>query len=384
MNTDNSYTDFASPEKSSEQEIQNQRNLFSDDSIYKIMLDAVQAYVIILNENRQIVYANEATKTLFKQNNIINFYGLRAGEALNCQNAFLNNGGCGTSKFCRTCGAVNAILSGLSGTPAQEECRIIQKDTNNALDLRVWTKPLTFENQNFTIFTFVDISDEKRRKVLERIFFHDILNTATGLKGFLSLLQEASPDELADYEEIAARLSDQLIEEIKAQRDLTLAESNELELNLKTCNSMKLVNDTVSLYNNNSCARGKKIISEGEPDKIIFVSDPVLISRVLNNMLKNALESSNHGDKVTIGYRLLNNSIQFYVHNPGYMPPDVQYQIFQRSFSTKGKGRGLGTYSMKLITEKYLKGKIYFITQVNEGTKFIAEFPLKDEEFWIK
>lgn len=38
------------------------------------------------------------------------------------------------------------------------------------------------------------------------------------------------------------------------------------------------------------------------------------------------------------------------------MPRTSQLQIFQRSFSTKGKGRGLGTYSIKLLTERYLKG----------------------------
>jgi len=30
---------------------------------------------------------------------------------------------------------------------------------------------------------------------------------------------------------------------------------------------------------------------------------------------------------------------------------------------------------MKLITERYLKGKIYFTTSEKEGTTFIAEYP---------
>mgnify|MGYP006293419399 CR=1 len=34
--------------------------------------------------------------------------------------------------------------------------------------------------------------------------------------------------------------------------------------------------------------------------------------------------------------------------------------LFKRSFSTKGVGRGIGTYSMKLFGEKYLKGKVDF------------------------
>lgn len=58
------------------------------------------------------------------------------------------------------------------------------------------------------------------------------------------------------------------------------------------------------------------------------------------------------------------------------MPKDVQYQVFQRSFSTKGHNRGLGTYSMKLITEKYLGGKIGFVSNETEGTKFFIKLPV--------
>lgn len=41
--------------------------------------------------------------------------------------------------------------------------------------------------------------------------------------------------------------------------------------------------------------------------------------------------------------------------------PKLLLRIFQRSFSTKGaKGRGLGTYSMKLFGETYLGGQVSF------------------------
>jgi sensor histidine kinase regulating citrate/malate metabolism len=56
------------------------------------------------------------------------------------------------------------------------------------------------------------------------------------------------------------------------------------------------------------------------------------------------------------------------------MPVDVQLQIFQRSFSTKGNGRGIGTYSIKLLTEQYLNGKVSFVSNESEGTRFSLEF----------
>ena len=62
--------------------------------------------------------------------------------------------------------------------------------------------------------------------------------------------------------------------------------------------------------------------------------------------------------------------VTFWVHNPGFMPREVQLQLFKRSFTTKGAGRGLGTYSMKLLTERYLKGQISFTSTEADGTTF--------------
>jgi len=63
------------------------------------------------------------------------------------------------------------------------------------------------------------------------------------------------------------------------------------------------------------------------------------------------------------------------VHNAAVMLPTVQLQIFSRSFSTKGNGRGLGTYSIKLISEKYLRGHVAFVSNANEGTQFTVRYP---------
>jgi signal transduction histidine kinase len=57
------------------------------------------------------------------------------------------------------------------------------------------------------------------------------------------------------------------------------------------------------------------------------------------------------------------------------MPPDVRHQLFQRSFSTKGSGRGLGTYSVRLLTERYLDGTVTFTSDEATGTRFDIRIP---------
>ena len=188
--TSNTY--YASPEKTTDEELKKQMANFSDKDLFAYLLDSTPNYLIVLNKNRQIVFANKAIRELFEEDSYSSIYGLRPGEVLNCRNAFLVEGGCGTSEFCRTCGAVNAVLSSLKGEEDVQECRIIRRENEEALDLRVWTKPLELNGERYSIFTFTDISHEKRRMALERIFFHDVLNTAGSIKSFLTFWKQKS------------------------------------------------------------------------------------------------------------------------------------------------------------------------------------------------
>ena len=106
-----------------------------------------------------------------------------------------------------------------------------------------------------------------------------------------------------------------------------------------------------------------------------LVSDRTLVNRVLGNMVKNALEAIEPGQRVLLGCTGSTDAVEFWVQNPGIMPREVQLQVFQRSFSTKGRGRGLGTYSIKLLTEHYLNGKAWFTTSIDEGTTFVIRLP---------
>jgi sensor histidine kinase regulating citrate/malate metabolism len=104
-------------------------------------------------------------------------------------------------------------------------------------------------------------------------------------------------------------------------------------------------------------------------------TDKTLLKRVLGNLIKNALEASNEGNTVSLGIEEFDSTIVFSVSNETFMPRDIQLQIFQRSFSTKGKGRGVGTYSVKLLTENYLKGQVTFLSTPEFGTTFYITIP---------
>ncbi|HUT78792.1 MAG TPA: ATP-binding protein, partial [Polyangia bacterium] len=106
-------------------------------------------------------------------------------------------------------------------------------------------------------------------------------------------------------------------------------------------------------------------------------TDRVLVARVLENMVKNALEATPDGGRVTVSCLRLGDGLRFEVWNAGEIPTAVRPRIFTRSFTTRpGKGRGLGTYSMKLLGERCLGGSVSFTTDQENGTTFRFDLPL--------
>ena len=101
-----------------------------------------------------------------------------------------------------------------------------------------------------------------------------------------------------------------------------------------------------------------------------------MLGRVLGNLVKNAVEASSGGMKVVVGAAPVDGGVEFWVHNASAIPREAQLQVFQRSFSTKGAGRGLGTYSVRLFAERYLGGKVSFESSEESGTIFRVVLPL--------
>jgi hypothetical protein len=367
-------TAFAPAERSPAGVIKEQVKLVARMEGLKQVVSLIPDIILILNSNRQIVYANKTAMTLLERDILDSVYGLRPGELIDCDHAFEAPGGCGTTIYCSTCGAVKAILSGLRGEESVEECRVSRKKNGDSFDMRVWSFPVEYEHQPFVLFVMNDISNEKRRRILERIFFHDVIDTAGGIRNFSEILLEATPSELTEFKEIIFRLSNQLVDEILAQKQLLSAESNELAVQPVSLNSVGVLKEVIEVYSTHDALKGKKLVIDPQAVEIEFKNDKALLSRVLGNMTKNALEASEPGQIVTLGCETIQGDIQFWVHNQAVIPENVQLQIFQRSFSTKGTNRGLGTYSMRLLSERYLKGKVAFTSSEKEGTRFTARY----------
>ncbi|MDE3144198.1 MAG: PAS domain-containing sensor histidine kinase [Bacteroidota bacterium] len=375
-------TFFAPAERAPETKIKSDFETLERSEYIKTIINALPEVVAILNKERQIVFGNEA---LLKFLGIVDketLLGLRPGEAVKCVNSHLTDGGCGTSKNCKYCGAVNAIMeSQMTMEKVTKECRITSNKDGKTefLDLRVTSSPFMFKNTYYSILSIDDISDAKRRKMLEKIFFHDVINIAGGLKGITDILVATSNNNYAneEYIKLVNKMGGELLEEIMSQRALTFAEKGELQPEFTNISSVQMLKETVYYLSHHTNAQSKNILIDDNAASVIILTAEVLLKRVLINMLKNALDASTKGEDVRLNCKEDGDFVIFTVHNNAYMPDTVQAQIFQRSFTTKGEGHGLGTYSIKLLTERYLNGTVGFTSSPEKGTEFFVRVPRK-------
>lgn len=367
-------TKFLPAEKADPAEIERQSKILAVAPALTSLLDGMLNFSLILNLQRQAVFINKAFTAFLGAHGVTELLGRRLGELAGCAHSTETPGGCGTTESCTRCGSALALEQALNGKEAETECRIMSKSLGEDLDLRVSVKPFSFGGEDFILMSLMDISSEKRREVLERLFFHDILNTAGGVQGLVSLIAESEPSEINAYVPSAVKASDRMIDQILSQRDLASAERGDLQLRLSDVGAAELLSEIAGLFKAHEVARSKDIEVLATCRDAHINTDKTMLSRVIGNLLKNALEAESPGAKITLSCEKTPDGAAFLVHNPARMPEDSRLQVFQRSFSTKGAGRGLGTYSIRLLTEKYLKGKVSFTTGP-EGTTFRAEYP---------
>ena len=364
---------FASAERKSKAQVMTQAKALMEILKDDFILDMLPELVLILNSDRQAIFANKASRDFLKVKDKSSILGLRPGELFNCIHAENNSGGCGTTEFCKVCGAVKSILKTQKDKiSSQGECEITT-ETGKTYNLRVWT----FTFKEYILFIARNIAEEVYRDALEHIFFHDLTNIVSALYGWLKMVS-GKPDTFLKYEKLLISMTEEIQEEINAQRDLLMAEQGSLTINWEfASNSIEIVKFVAGALSKHQSAESKEILISEDSEAVNFVTDTQLLKRIIINIAKNSLEASDAGENILLRTIPKKDMVVFEVHNKGFIEQEVQLQIFNRSFSTKAHGRGLGAYSAKFFLENYLQSKIYFTSTPENGTSFFIECPVK-------
>ncbi|MCI8310490.1 MAG: HAMP domain-containing histidine kinase [Clostridia bacterium] len=199
---------------------------------------------------------------------------------------------------------------------------------------------------------------EQRKNDLIVYLAHDLKTPLTSIIGYLDLLKETqdlSIEQRIKYIEItldkAYRLEDLMNEffEIAKFNDTTIVLMKK-NLNLKFMFD-QLINEFFPLINE----QNKNILINCD-DNINCFADPDKLSRVFNNIIKNAISYSFENTNIQIDVSCKNELITIYIKNEGYTIPENKLNsIFEKFYrlddsrNTNNGGAGLGLAIAKEI-----------------------------------
>nr|MBS0036743.1 HAMP domain-containing histidine kinase [Saprospiraceae bacterium] len=103
-----------------------------------------------------------------------------------------------------------------------------------------------------------------------------------------------------------------------------------------------------------------------------------LFEWVIENLLRNSLDSMGEKGMILISLYAKNNRISIDISDTGKgIHPGKFKEIFKPGYSTKKRGWGLGLSLARRIIEEYHQGKIYVKeSKIDEGTTIAIEFPM--------
>lgn len=145
----------------------------------------------------------------------------------------------------------------------------------------------------------------------------------------------------------------------------------------KKCNIVDSINDALNAY---CFADGMRqcIAWDQTQADFSYFGDNLLTKHILFNLLNNSLFylANSPDPKITIEFKKTdhNNLVIFRDNGPG-IPKEILPNIFERFFSHRKTGTGIGLAFCKLVMESY-GGEIVCDSEVGKYTAFILKFPL--------
>ncbi len=220
---------------------------------------------------------------------------------------------------------------------------------------------------------------------MEKMMRHDIKSPLNGIINFPDIAMQ-DPGISEDTREILGLIKEagkQILNQVDLYMNMAKIEEKRFVYDPSPQDILRVLR--VVMGDLSSLARQRKLGVElvfndhpvtGE-DKCIVPIDKTIFYSMTANLIKNAIEASNPGQKVSIFVECMETGYAiFKVHNETVIPPEIRKQFFEK-YSTMDKktGTGLGTYSARLMAEA-MNGKISFTSAEGEGTTLMVQFPI--------
>ncbi len=224
-----------------------------------------------------------------------------------------------------------------------------------------------------------------------RLVTHDLKTPVARIQGLAEMVLRRSSARLEEHEQENLRhimnSTEELNHFITSVLELTKVESNRVSLTLESKDVNQVLEKIVERFDAQSKTMEIAIKTELEPLFPIRM-DVSLITKVLTNIIDNAMKYSTRGSEVLIRTRDLGATIEISVIDQGIgLSTEELGSLFTRFYrakndqTTKNAGTGLGLYLTKFFVEAH-RGRVEVSSVHGKGSEFRIILPtdLKSED----
>jgi signal transduction histidine kinase len=224
-------------------------------------------------------------------------------------------------------------------------------------------------------------TDEFRKELISNVS-HDLRTPIASIQGYAETLimkrNDVGSTEQLKYLEIIYSSCERLKKLVSELFDLSKFQTNQVKLNTEPFSIAELISDIANKYRILSQKRGISINAFIPKDLPMVEADILLIDRVLQNLIDNALKFCREGDYINIEIRRINDGkIEVCIADSGEgINPDELPYIFDRYSKAKdfSESTGLGLAIVKEIIELH-NTDIKVFSKPGQGTSFSFYLP---------
>ncbi|MFV0530693.1 MAG: ATP-binding protein [Flavobacteriales bacterium] len=213
------------------------------------------------------------------------------------------------------------------------------------------------------------IEREEAWKKMARQVAHEIKNPLTPMRLSVQAFQMRFNPSEPDAKEKVNNLCNSLVQQIDTLSSIANAFADFAKMPVRKdekFNVVSVVKNTLEIFDPNS------VHLESNKEFISLNMDKSQLSRVMNNLVKNAFQSVPSGRKPDIKVQIIDSDYELKIivkDNGSGIPIELQEKIFEPKFTTKNSGMGLGLAMVKKIISDY-NATIKLESELNKGSTF--------------
>jgi len=216
---------------------------------------------------------------------------------------------------------------------------------------------------------------------------HELRTPLNGILGFTDILRtELHEEELRQMANFIHTSGNRLLDTLNSIIDLSIIESNKMEIEYSEIFLKDLVFDSLKLFKASASGKNLELSYGVEDENVVINSDKKILSNLLNNLIDNAIKYTNQGGVKV--YAAVNEQqsktwLRLNVSDTGIgIEADKIKNIFDQfrqgseGHNRQFEGAGLGlTISKKYV--EILGGNIKVESKINQGSEFSVFIPVK-------